>query len=510
MSLNLKEEIDAMINERNMDEEQVLSLIEDMIKSAYRRKFGTDENVKIVFEDDKRTMRVIQSKKVVEEENWYSEHTEIPLDDAEALLGEGNVKVGDIVEIELDPKTFETSSVQSAKQRGQQIVKEYYNDKVYADAKRKEGKLIYGEITHERDDGGYSVNLNMEIEAIFPPRAQSPRETYSVQQKYKFLVERVEKADSPNEKAEEGRRRGRGQRGVRIYLTRASKDFIKALIENEVPEIGNGDVEIKAIVRQAGVRTKIAVDSKKTDIDPVGAVVGAKGSRIQTVKNECEGEMIDVVRYSSDPLEFIANALIPAQIEKVVIIDLDSKHVVAVVDDNQLGLAIGQQGVNVKLAKAITDWNIEVKTPEQFDQMSEIRKIYTEAEGLFNDEESVSEESVPAAAAVASVEEEAMNEKPEETYEEELSEDEMSIDELNLSPELTKKLKSVGINSVQKFFDLDEESLLKKGISEEEIKEVNDSVEIEEENEFECPACHQMVPEGSTVCPYCGAEFEFE
>ncbi len=511
MSLDLRNEIDAMINDRKMDEEQVLALIEDMIKSAYKRKYGTDENVKVVFSDDKRTMSVFQVRKVVEEENWYSEFTEIPVEDAEEIVGH-EVSVGEEVEIELDPKSFESSSVQSAKQRGQQIVKEYYNDKVYADAKRKEGKLIYGEITREREDRSYLVNLNMEIEAVFPYRAQSPRETYQIQQKYKFLVERVEKADAqPSEGQEKDRRKGRKERGVRIFLTRASKDFVKALIENEVPEIGSGDVEIKAIARQAGMRTKIAVDSKKSDVDPVGAVVGAKGSRIQTVKTECEGEMIDVVRYSSDPLEFVANALIPAQVDKVVIIDAESRHVVAVVDENQLGLAIGQGGVNVKLAKAITDWNIEVKTPAQFEEMSEIRKIYTEVEDLFGKKDEIEEvesEEVTDDEEVA----EAANEElvPDEGVGGELEEDEMSIDELSLGDELTNKLKSVGIFSVQKFFDLDEEQLKAMGLSDEDIKEVNDSVEIEEEDEFECPNCHQMVPEGSTVCPFCGAEFEFE
>ena len=127
MSLDLRNEIDAMINDRKMDEEQVLALIEDMIKSAYKRKYGTDENVKVVFSDDKRTMSVFQVRKVVEEENWYSEFTEIPVEDAEEIVGH-EVSVGEEVEIELDPKSFESSSVQSAKQRGQQIVKEYYND----------------------------------------------------------------------------------------------------------------------------------------------------------------------------------------------------------------------------------------------------------------------------------------------------------------------------------------------------------------------------------------------
>ena len=286
MSLDLTSEINAMISDRNMSEDQVISLIHDMIKSAYKKKYGTDENCLIEFDDTMRKMSVYQIRKVVKEENWYSEFTEIPVEDAIELTGSDDIAEGDEVKILLDPKNFESASVQSAKQRGQQIVKEYFNDKLYADNKRKEGKLIYGEIKRKKDNGDYAVNIGQDVEALFPQRAQSPRETYSIQQKYKFLVERVEKADASGEQ-----RRGRNkdrERGVRIYLTRASKDFVRALVENEVPEIASGDVEIKSIARQAGIRTKIAVDTRKSDVDPVGAVVGAKGLRIQAVMTECE------------------------------------------------------------------------------------------------------------------------------------------------------------------------------------------------------------------------------
>ena len=173
MSLDLTSEINEMISERNMSEEQVLSLIVDMIKSAYKRKYGTDENCLIEFDDDNRVMHVYQLRTVVEEDNWYSETGEMTVEDANAL-GTGEYVVGEQVKVPLDPKTFESSSVQSAKQRSQQIVKDYYNDKVYADAKRKEGKLIYGEIKSKRNNGDFGVNLNLEIEALFPVRAQSP------------------------------------------------------------------------------------------------------------------------------------------------------------------------------------------------------------------------------------------------------------------------------------------------------------------------------------------------
>ena len=493
MSLDLTSEINAMISDRNMSEDQVISLIHDMIKSAYKKKYGTDENCLIEFDDTMRKMSVYQIRKVVKEENWYSEFTEIPVEDAIELTGSDDIAEGDEVKILLDPKNFESASVQSAKQRGQQIVKEYFNDKLYADNKRKEGKLIYGEIKRKKDNGDYAVNIGQDVEAAFPQRAQSPRETYSIQQKYKFLVERVEKADASGEQ-----RRGRSkdrERGVRIYLTRASKDFVRALVENEVPEIASGDVEIKSIARQAGIRTKIAVDTRKSDVDPVGAVVGAKGLRIQAVMTECEGEKIDIIRYSDDPLAFVANALIPAQVQRVVVIDPQSKHIVAIVDDNQLGIAIGQGGVNVKLAKMLCDWNIEVKTPAQFAEMEQTQKIYENVEELFKkDEETPSEEHQYTNEDIG------------------IDPDDTPISDIGLDSSLVEKLQKRDIWSVEEFFEYSNDELKDLGFTDEEIQEVRSVVVIEEDDEytFECPNCHSVLPAGTTVCPNCGVEFEFE
>lgn len=498
MSLDLTQEINEMISERNMSEEQVLSLIVDMIKSAYKRKFGTDENCLVEFDPTGRKMSVYQLRTVVDEDNWYSENTEIPLEDANAL-GIGEFEIGEKVRIPLDPKTFESASVQSAKQRSQQIVKDYYNDKVYADAKRKEGKLIYGEIKSKRNNGDYGVNLNLEIEALFPVRAQSPRETYSIQSKYKFLVEKVEKADSQNDpRQNEKGRKGKGARGVRIYLTRASKDFVKALIESEVPEISSGDVEIRSIARQAGSRTKVAVDTRRSDIDPVGAVVGAKGSRIQTVMNECDGEKIDVIRYSDDPLAYVANALIPAQVQRVVTIDPASRHIVAIVDDSQLGIAIGQGGVNVKLAKALCDYNIEVKTPQQFAEMEETQRIYENVENLFSDEAGTED----AEQEVGEISNDKLGIAPDDT----------PISDIGLDRKLVKKLQERDIWSIEEFFEYGDDELKELGFTEEEIEEVRSSVDIEEEEDgsFECPNCHTILQAGTLVCPNCGVEFEFE
>ena len=235
--------------------------------------------------------------------------------------------------------------------------------------------------------GSKMPRASMDILRKFPvllPDIQS-------QDAFASFVEKVDKGEDTQRRGRDGRMQTR-KGGVRIILTRASKEFVKALIENEVPEISSGDVEIVSIARQAGIRTKIAVDTKKADLDPVGATVGKSGSRIQTVMAECEGEKIDIIRYSSDPLAFIANSLIPAQVRRVVTIDPHTKHVVAIVDDSQLGIAIGQGGVNVKLAKALTDWNIEVKTQAQFNEMEETLEIYRNVDDLFKPE---AEEAAP-------------------------------------------------------------------------------------------------------------------
>lgn len=487
MSLDLTNEINEMISSANMREEQVLDLIRDMIRSAYKRKYGTDENVQIEFDDTNRLMDVYQIKKVVREEEWYNEHTEISIDDAKDLVED--VEIGDVISIPLDPKTFESSSVQSAKQRGQQIVREFTNDRVYANAKSLENKLIFGKLTKRKESGEYTVDIKLDkADVVFPLRGQSPRETYQDGEQMKFLVERVEKADAQ----ETNRKKRKGPSQVRVVLSRSSRDFIKALLDNEVPEISNGDVEIVAIARQAGVRTKIAVDTKKIDVDPVGAVVGQKGSRIQTIMNECEGEKIDVIRYSSDPLAFVANALIPAQVERVVTIDPQSRHVVAIVDDNQLGFAIGQGGVNVKLAKMLTDWNIDVKTQAQFAEMEINQKIIEDANALFKNED---EEDVRLSN-------EDLGIAPDDT----------PLDDIGLDEDLVAKLHNLDIWSVEEFFELGEEELKESGLTEDEINTVRNSVVFEEDDDytFTCPSCGAEVPSGTAVCPNCGAEFEFE
>lgn len=502
--INLTKEINEMMTDKDLSFKEVKSIVSDMLKSAYKRKFQTDENVIIRFYKKGNNgyfVDISAKKLVVDEDKYFNEVTQIPLDEALEIAGE-DVEIGDELEISLDPKTFECSAVQAAKQRGQQVSKEMTDDKTYLKAKKLEFTLVKGQLRKTgKNDSDWLVDIGFGDEnlAVFPLRGQSPRETYDAGDEIRFYVEKVDRGDDMMVKDPSGKMKKK-KRGVKISLSRSSKEFVKCLLEAQLrEELENGTVVIKALARQPGVRTKVAVDTKKSDTDPVGATVGKGGTKILTIMNELEGEKIDVVRYDKDPIVFIANALVPAQVERVVEIDPQNKYAVVIVSDSMQGIAIGQGGVNVKLAKTLCDWMIDVKTKAQFDEMDQTQLIHETVGSLFNEEEAPTEEEKPALTN------EEIGINPDET----------PISDIGLSDELTKKLHDVDIWSIEEFFDYNDEELFERGFTEEEIETIRGSVEVvtdeeEEESDFECPVCHKMVPYGSTVCPNCGAEFEFE
>ena len=511
--IDLTSDIRDMMAQKDMSLKEVKSIITDMLKSAYKRKFGTDENAEVKFftkkKDSSRIYVDILSKKtVVEEEDFFNEVTEIPYDEAVVLAGD-EVEVGDTLEIPLNPRTFEYSAVQSAKQRGQQVSKEMTDDKTFIKAKSMEFTLVKGElkkIGKNNSDWLVDVGFGEENLAVFPLRGQSPRETYDMGDTLRFFVEKVDRGDEVITRDTKTGKTKKKKRGVKISLSRSCKEFVKCLLEAQLrEEIDNGTVVIKSIARQVGVRTKVAVDTKKSDTDPVGATVGKAGCKIQTITNEIAGEKIDVVRYNEDPIVLIANALTPAQVQRVVEIDPVSKYAVAIVDDKDQGLAIGQNGVNVKLAKTLCDWVIDVKTKSQFNEMDQTQLIHETVGSLFKDNE----------APLENVEEKEEVVKTLTNEEIGIAEGETPISDIGLDPHLVKKLHNADIWSIEEFFDYTDEELLERGISAEEIEAVKGSVEIVTEEEegdgsFECPVCHEIVPAGSTSCPNCGAEFEVE
>ncbi len=494
----LKDAIKEMVEEKHISQDMVLDTIREFVKAAYKRKFGTDENVEVSFSEDLDSMEVSANKIVVAEENYYNEVTEIPLDEAQELAGEG-VEIGDSLMIPLDPHTFDRGAVQSAKQRAQQSFKDIQNNYVYKEFKSKEGEVIQCYVNSRTPSGDLILNVGSDTEGILPVKNQSPRENFAIGEAVKCYLERVENAESQNDQPRGGFRGRKPKKDVRIILSRTSPELVRKFLEIQVPEIYENQIEIVKIVRQAGQRSKIAVRAASRDIDPIGATVGLKGIRIQTIMTELDGEKIDVIKWEDNPLQLISNALTPAKVNKVLPLDMNTKSAVAIVDENQVGLAIGVSGVNVKLAKQLCDWMIEVKTQSQYEEMEISQEARERAEAIF--------EQGPA--AFAAEEEEFTPLTPAELG---ISEDETLLSDLNISEETVKKLQYHDVYTAEEYFDLTEEELNAIGLTEEEKNSIDACIDVEEEQEeqFECPNCGAVLSSGTTKCPQCGVEFEFE
>ncbi len=365
MSSDMAEAIRQLIQEKGFSEDSVKNSIENSIKAAYKKTFGTADNCEVRFADDLSEVTVWARKVIVEEVEDPA--TEISLEEAKKLTED--CEVGDEIQILIDPKTdFERSAVQTGKQSVHQSLTEIQKDSLYAEYKDKVGEIIIGYYQRERNETIY-VDLG-KVEGILPKKFQSEREVYHKNDRIKALITDVRKSAS----------------GLQIILSRTDPDFVRNILELEVPEIYDKTVEIFKIVREAGYRTKIAVYSHREDVDPVGACVGLKGVRIKNVISELEGEKIDILKYDEDPRVFIKNALSPAEVTGVVILDEEKRQALAVVPENQFSLAIGKQGLNVRLANRLTDWSIDVKTEEQYESSDElIAESRKAAMDLFND-----------------------------------------------------------------------------------------------------------------------------
>ena len=431
MATEIGDAIRSMVAEKSISEELVISTIEDILRAAYKRKFGTDENAVIEFSEDYTSVELASRRQIVDDDEWYNEVTEIPLSEAKEIHEE--CEIGDELLIPVDLKEFDRISVQSAKQRAHQSFRDIQKDTLYSEFKAKEGQLIIGYYRRQAPTGDIYVDIGS-TEGLLPRRNQSSRESYQSNDKIKCYVESVEKAE----------------RGVRVILSRTSSELIRKLFEVEVPEIAQNQIDIIKIVREAGYRTKVAVASRNDDIDPVGACVGLKGNRIQTIMSEIEGEKIDILRYDPNPINYIRNALSPAQVKDVVVLDKNIYHAVAIVEDSQLSLAIGKQGLNVRLANKLVDWMIDVKTQAQFDEMDIAKEARSRAESIFLDEQEYYGEEL-----VAQNDEEVFIGQegevvPEESF---VDEDEIALSELPLDEMLLKKLHFHDVYSVEEFIN---------------------------------------------------------
>ncbi len=313
MQSDLAQAIKQLVQERGIPEDLVMSTIENFLLAAYKKKYGVVDNAVVRFSDDGTEVTLFAKKKIVLDDDLEDPVYEIPL--VEALELNEDCEVGDELLIEINPKEFDRVSVQSAKQKARQSLREIQKDTLYSEFKDKVGEMIIGYYQRERN-GNIYVDLG-KTEGILPKKYQSPREIYHPNDRIKALIYEVVKTPT----------------GLQIVLSRNHAEFVKKIFELEVPEIYDKTIEISKIVREPGYRTKIAVRSTREDVDPVGACVGLKGVRIQAVVRELEGEKIDILRYSIDSRSFIKNALSPAEVNQVVILDEAKKLALAIVPD---------------------------------------------------------------------------------------------------------------------------------------------------------------------------------
>jgi transcription termination/antitermination protein NusA len=342
MNTQLLDALADIIREKGISKEVVMEAIEAAIISAYKRNFGQAQNVRVDLNMETGTIRVFARKEVVEEVN--DPRLEISLEEAHRI--NPNYQIGDVVELEVTPKDFGRIAAQTAKQVVTQRVREAERSVIYAEFVDREEDIMTG-IVQRVDSRFVYVSLG-KTEALLPASEQMPNETYKPHDRIKVYITKVEKTT----------------KGPQIFVSRTHPGLLKRLFELEVPEIYDGTVEIKSIAREAGDRSKISVHSDNPEVDPVGACVGPKGQRVQAVVEELNGEKIDIVRWSADPVEFVANALSPAKVLRV-IVNEEQKATTVIVPDYQLSLAIGKRGQNARLAAKLTNWKIDIKSESE-------------------------------------------------------------------------------------------------------------------------------------------------
>ncbi len=489
MASQIAEAIRQLTQDKGISEDSVVHIVEDMIRAAYKRAYGTDENVIIKFNDDLSDVSVYARKVIVD--GVYDPTLEVELEEAQRLYSP-DCEVGDEIDILIDPKSFGRSAVQTGKQRAHQSLSEIQKDGLYAEYKDKLGDVIVGYYQRERN-GNIYVDLG-KVEGVLPVKYQSPRESYHKNDRIKAYVKDLKKTNT----------------GLQLILSRTDPDFVRAIVELEVPEIYDKTIDIYKVVREPGYRTKIAVLSHKEDIDPVGACVGLKGVRIQAIIRELEGEKIDILKYEPDPKLFIKNALSPAEVIDVVILDEDKKQAVAVVSDDQLSLAIGKQGLNVRLANRLCDWSIDVKTEKQFEEFdTQTIGSRKAAQELFSGGD---EEEITLLSEIPGIDERVVAVLKENGIEdigrfiEAVQDDSLAniegITEADIAG--VRKLLSEAVDVVEEKTSADVQDSASAG------NESNDMADSEDEDVYECPNCGAAITIDMTTCPNCGVGIAFE
>jgi N utilization substance protein A len=346
MITDLLRTIEQVSRDKGIDAKILIEALEEAVRSAVKKKFGLEYELEVSFNMEIGEIEVFEFKEVVDEVT--DDRIQVSLEQARELDPES--EIGDSLGMKMDTDALGRIAAQSAKQVIMQRLREAERDAVYGEFKDRKGEIVNG-IVQRIDKGAIIANLG-KAEAELPVREQIPKEAYTQGDRVRAYIYDVKQFS----------------RGPQIVLSRTHPNFLSALFESEVPEITEGIVTIMQVAREPGSRAKIAVASKDKDVDPVGACVGMKGSRVQAVVQELRGEKIDIVPWDPDQAKFVCNALAPAEILRV-IVDEDNRAMEVVVPDDQLSLAIGKKGQNVRLASRVTNWKLDVRSESQYNEL---------------------------------------------------------------------------------------------------------------------------------------------
>jgi len=342
--------VEELEKEKEISKDLLIEAIESALVSAYKKNYGTSQNVRVNINRETGDIDVFMRKDIVAEVEDVQ--LEVSIEDAREI--DPKFQVGDVIEKQVTPRDFGRIAAQTAKQVVVQRIREAERGLIYEDYSNRQSEIITGIIQRISND---TVFINMgKTEGILAATEQVPGEKYVVNSRIKVFIMDVKKTT----------------KGPQVYLSRSHPGLVKRLFELEVPEIQDGIVEIKSISREAGSRTKMAVYTSDESVDPVGSCVGSRGTRVQAIVDELFGEKIDIINWSENPEKLISSALSPAKVEKVIIND-EGKSATVIVPDYQLSLAIGKEGQNVRLAAKLCGWKIDIKSHSQFFPASDIQ-----------------------------------------------------------------------------------------------------------------------------------------
>jgi transcription termination/antitermination protein NusA len=370
----LQQTIESLAKEKGIEPEVIITAIEDAVLTASRKYYKTNENLKTRFNPETGQVDLFAVRQIVNEVT--NPATEISLTEAQELYGD-EAEVDMEVEFPKPTDVLGRIAAQTAKQVIFQKVREAERENIFAEYNQRIGEVVNGTVKRF-ENGDMIVEISGRVEAILPRKEQSRAESYNPGDRVRAVIRGVT----------------RSAKGPQIVLSRTDAALLIKLFEQEVPEIYDGTVMIRGAVREAGDRAKVAVYSRERDVDPVGACVGMKGTRVQAIIRELRGEKIDIVEWSEDPVAFVTNALSPAKVQRVSIVDDREKVMEVVVEDKQLSLAIGKKGQNVRLAAKLTGWRIDIKSEEE--KRREVEAQFPDLAGLG---EEAAEEAPEAATA---------------------------------------------------------------------------------------------------------------